>query len=46
METHPAFTSALAPVLTRYLALKTALGRGYATERQFFRSLDTFMALT
>jgi integrase/recombinase XerD len=43
METRPAFTSALAPVLTRYLALKTALGRGYATERQFFRSLDTFM---
>jgi integrase/recombinase XerD len=43
MKTPPAFTSALAPVLTRYLALQTVLGRGYGTERQFFHSLDGFL---
>ncbi len=43
MDINPAFTSPLAPVILRYLALKTALGRGYATERQFLRALDTFL---
>jgi integrase len=43
MDTTPEFTSPLAPVITRYLALKTALGRGYDTERWVFRSLDTFL---
>ena len=43
MDINPAFTSPLAPVMSRYLALKTALGRGYATERQFLRALDTFL---
>jgi integrase/recombinase XerD len=43
MDTTSAFTSPLAPVITRYLALKTALGRGYDTERRFLRSLDAFL---
>ena len=39
----PALTSPLAPVILRYLTLKTTLGRGYATERRFFQSLDAFL---
>lgn len=43
MDTCPTFTSPLASVITRYLALKTALGRGYATERHLFRAFDAFL---
>ena len=43
MNPLPAFTSPLASVITRYLDLKIALGRRYATERQLFRGLDTFL---
>jgi integrase len=43
MNTPPAFASPLAPVITRYLDLMTALGRHYATERRVFRLLDTFL---
>jgi site-specific recombinase XerD len=43
MDTHPTFTSPLASVITRYLALKTALGRGYATERHLFRTFDAYL---
>jgi len=39
----PALTSPLAPVILRYLTLKTTLGRGDATERRFFQSLDAFL---
>src|SRR5438034_1071556 len=39
MNPLPAFTSPLASVITRYLDLKIALGRRYATERQLFRGL-------
>lgn len=44
MDTRLAFTSPLAPVITRYLDLQMALGRGYATERRVFRLLDAFLA--
>jgi len=44
MNTRPAFASPLAPVITRYLDLMTALGRGYATERRVFSLLDAFLA--
>jgi integrase/recombinase XerD len=43
MNTRPAFVSPLAPVITRYLDLMTALGRGYATERRVFSLLDAFL---
>ncbi len=43
MSTCPAFASPLAPVITRYLDLMTALGRGYATERRVFYLLDAFL---
>ena len=43
MNPPPEFTSPLASVITRYLDLKIALGRRYATERQLFRGLDTFL---
>ena len=43
MNTSPAFASPLAPVITRYLDLKIALGRRYATERRLFRGLDAFL---
>jgi integrase/recombinase XerD len=43
MDTPPEFASPLAPVITRYLSLKTALGRSYGTERQIFRVLDAFL---
>jgi integrase len=38
------FRSFLAPVIVRYLTLKTALGRRYEIEEGIFRSLDTFLA--
>jgi integrase len=43
MNPPPEFTSPLAPVITRYLDLKIALGRRYATERRLFRGLDAFL---
>ena len=36
--------AALRAVITRYLALKAALGRHYAIERRVLESLATFMA--
>jgi integrase len=44
MSTTRLFRSGLAPVLTRYLALKEALGRHYAVERDVLRHLDAFLA--
>ena len=41
-----ALPSAISPVITRYLALKTALGRGYAIERRVLETLDTFLQNT
>jgi integrase/recombinase XerD len=38
------FRSSLAPVIDRYLTLKTALGRRYQVEEGVFRSLDAFLA--
>jgi integrase/recombinase XerD len=38
------FRSFLAPVIVRYLTLKTALGRRYEIEEGIFRSLDAFLA--
>ncbi len=43
MSICPTFASPLAPVITRYLDLMTALGRGYATERRVFYLLDAFL---
>lgn len=43
MNTPPEFTSALAPVILRYLDLMTALGRRFATERRVFHLLDVFL---
>ena len=43
MTTHYVFASPLAPVITRYLDLMTALGRSYATERRVFALLDAFL---
>lgn len=40
----PTVRSKLAIVLTRYLALKEALGRRYAVERDVLRHLDRFLA--
>jgi hypothetical protein len=44
MSGHAAFTSALGPSITRYLALKEALGRAYAGERRVFEHVDRFLA--
>jgi integrase/recombinase XerD len=44
MSAHREFRSSLAPVIDRYLSLKTALGRGYEREEGMFRSLDAFLA--
>ena len=44
MSTHSPLTSPVAPVLTRFLALKTALGRDYARERAVLEALDAFLA--
>ena len=38
------FSSALAPVIDRYLAIKQALGRRYDLERQILLSLDQFLS--
>src|SRR5207249_4529753 len=39
----PAGGSALSVAITRYLALKTALGRRYALERRVFETLTAFL---
>lgn len=44
MSKERAFLSILGSTLTRYLALKQALGRRYAVERDVLRSLDIFLA--
>ena len=44
MTTPRPFSSAVGPVMTRYLALKQALGRRYANERAVLQSLDAFLA--
>jgi len=38
------FSSALAPVIERYLAIKQALGRRYDLVRQILLSLDQFLS--
>lgn len=38
------FVSPIAPIVTRFLGLKRALGRGYAREEAILRTLDTFLA--
>lgn len=43
MDINAEFTSPIAPLIARFLSLKTALGRRYATERNFLRSLDAFL---
>ncbi len=43
-QSQPAtFTSRLAAVITSYLTLKQALGRGFPTERAILRALDSFL---
>jgi integrase len=42
----PVCASAIAPVITRYLTLKTALGRCYALERRILETLDAFLHAT
>ena len=44
MSAPGAFSSVLGSTLTPYLALKQALGRGYAVERAVFHPLDAFLA--
>ena len=44
MSAHQPFTSHLGPVFARYLALKQALGRKYAVERNVLAHLDRFLA--
>lgn len=44
MSAPGAFSSVLGSMLTPYLALKQALGRGYAVERAVFHHLDAFLA--
>jgi integrase/recombinase XerD len=43
MNEERAFLSALGPTITRYLALKRALGRRYAVEYNVLKSLDAFL---
>ncbi len=43
MSKDRAFVSVLGPTVTRYLALKRALGRRYDAERRVLESLDTFL---
>lgn len=43
MSEERAFLSVLGPTITRYLALKRALGRCYAVERDVLKSLDRFL---
>ena len=45
MSTRPPFVSHLAPVFARHLALKQALGRKYAVERDVLAHLDRFLAV-
>jgi integrase/recombinase XerD len=45
MSTRP-HPSAIAPAMTRYLALKTALGRRYAIERRVLETLEAFLQTT
>lgn len=44
MESTDAFTSALGPVMARFLTLKEALGCRYCIERAVLRHLDRFLA--
>lgn len=44
MSAHQPLTSRLGPVFARYLALKQALGRIYATEHNVLAHLDHFLA--
>jgi integrase len=44
MSTPAGFASSLGPIITRYLTLKQALGRCYATERAVLAHLDRFIA--
>ena len=44
MSANPRVRSSLAPVIDRYLTLKTALGRRYQVEEGVFHSLDAFLA--
>lgn len=43
MTARSPFLSVLGPVITRFLALKQALGRGYSSERDILRQLDAFL---
>ena len=43
MTGNPLFSSPLAPVITRYLDLKVALGRCCTVERTVLRSIDAFL---
>jgi integrase/recombinase XerD len=43
MTTHYVFASPLAPVITRYVDLMTALGRSFATQRRVLALLDAFL---
>jgi integrase/recombinase XerD len=45
MSTQPC-PSMIAPVITQYLALKTALGRRYAIERRVLETLEAFLQTT
>ena len=44
MSTPTIFASHLGPFITRHLALKQALGRQYASERNVLAHLDRFLA--
>jgi integrase/recombinase XerD len=44
--TAPVCASAIEPVITRYLTLKTALGRRYALERRILETLHVFLHTT
>ena len=43
MNGNTEFTSSIAPVISRYLELKIALGRRYATEQNVLRALDVYL---
>src|ERR1700719_535577 len=43
MMSAPAFSSVLAPVLSRYVDLKRSLGRRFATATRTLQSLDRFL---
>ena len=43
MSTSTILSSALAPIMARYLELKISLGRHYAAERRIVQSLDIFL---